>query len=163
MIVRIKEIQDAGAEGLPFSFTKDASALELQTSDYSFEGIVNVKGTLTFTGNVYRIEGEIRATKHFVCDRCLDEFHQDRAEHFFDELTFAGEEGEDLLVDEGTLDIERYVRDTLLSAQPIQSLCKDDCLGLCSRCGQNLNQGECGCDRTSIDPRLADLVEYFRD
>ncbi|MFD1907102.1 YceD family protein [Paenibacillus rhizoplanae] len=44
---------------------------------------------------------------------------------------------------------------------PDSVLCKADCLGLCQKCGQNLNEGTCSCDNTVIDPRLAALKGFF--
>jgi uncharacterized protein len=40
---------------------------------------------------------------------------------------------------------------------PLRFLCKEDCKGLCQRCGKNLNEGECGCETKEFDPRLAPL------
>lgn len=42
-------------------------------------------------------------------------------------------------------------------AQPIQPLCREDCKGLCSKCGANLNLDECSCGKDEGDPRLAAL------
>ncbi len=43
------------------------------------------------------------------------------------------------------LDMDEAVRQTWTAALPIQPLCKPACLGLCSECGQNLNEGTCSC------------------
>jgi uncharacterized protein len=40
---------------------------------------------------------------------------------------------------------------------PLKVLCKDDCKGLCPRCGINLNDTSCSCDTTDTDPRWAPL------
>ena len=40
---------------------------------------------------------------------------------------------------------------------PVRILCREDCRGLCQRCGKNLNEGECGCDTREIDPRMEPL------
>lgn len=37
-------------------------------------------------------------------------------------------------------DIEALIRDTMVSELPLQPLCEPDCLGLCSQCGENLNE-----------------------
>ena len=67
-------------------------------------------------------------------------------------------EAEDTYAYEGeTLEVEPMLRERLLLAIPYAPLCQDECLGLCSRCGGNLNDSECGCDRKVIDPRLAAL------
>ena len=62
-----------------------------------------------------------------------------------------------------TLDSERLVFDELIVQWPAKVLCREDCRGICSKCGANLNQGECGCDRESLDPRMAAFRTVFRD
>ena len=42
-------------------------------------------------------------------------------------------------------DLSPYVREAVILDEPIQLLCKTDCLGLCPRCGADLNLGRCGC------------------
>ena len=41
-------------------------------------------------------------------------------------------------------------------------LCKDNCKGICSRCGANLNKGDCGCDTWVPDPRMAAIQDIFK-
>ena len=55
--------------------------------------------------------------------------------------------------------ISEIVRESILAALPMKILCRDDCRGLCLKCGQNLNRGQCDCDTTEIDPRLAILAK----
>jgi uncharacterized protein len=74
--------------------------------------------------------------------------------HEFEEEIDSAEIVDDLI------DITELVRDILIASQPIQSLCKADCKGLCPVCGQNLNNGECNCNRLSVDPRLAPLMDF---
>lgn len=56
-----------------------------------------------------------------------------------------------------TIDLDPIVREQVLLALPASVVCKDDCKGLCPRCGQDLNEAECGCERKVVDPRLAVL------
>ena len=44
---------------------------------------------------------------------------------------------------------------------PTRDLCREGCRGLCPKCGKNLNEGDCGCDRKEIDPRLAVLKKFL--
>ena len=56
--------------------------------------------------------------------------------------------------------LEDVLREQVLLSLPVRTLCKDDCKGLCPRCGQNRNSQTCSCDEGSSDPRweaLADL------
>lgn len=43
-------------------------------------------------------------------------------------------------------------------AQPVQPLCKDDCKGLCPKCGTNWNESTCNCGQDATDPRMAALA-----
>jgi uncharacterized protein len=49
------------------------------------------------------------------------------------------------------------VREQLLLALPSYPVCQEGCKGLCSVCGANLNERDCGCDRHVPDPRWAGL------
>ena len=59
------------------------------------------------------------------------------------------------------LDAEQLLYNEILINWPIRVLCKDDCKGICSRCGANLNIQECGCDTTELDPRMAVISDIF--
>ena len=45
---------------------------------------------------------------------------------------------------------------------PISFICKDDCEGLCHKCGKNLNEGTCDCEDDDIDPRMAVLKNFLK-
>ncbi|MDQ3702262.1 MAG: DUF177 domain-containing protein [Chloroflexota bacterium] len=55
------------------------------------------------------------------------------------------------------LDLTEIVRQDLLLALPMHTLCSDECLGLCPDCGTNLNQEECTCVPEAADERLTPL------
>ncbi len=58
-----------------------------------------------------------------------------------------------------TIDLDPAVREQLLLALPSYPVCGEGCKGLCSVCGANLNERECGCDRHVPDPRWAGLAK----
>jgi len=43
------------------------------------------------------------------------------------------------------LELAPMLREHIILSAPMQPLCSDDCLGLCSRCRKNLNEGPCQC------------------
>jgi uncharacterized protein len=51
------------------------------------------------------------------------------------------------------------VRDFALLSIPMKKLCKEDCKGLCVKCGKDLNEGPCGCKTEDVDPRWQPLTE----
>ncbi len=74
------------------------------------------------------------------------------------ELT-RGELDVDFIDKRGLIDVKGFVEEEVRLAVPLKPLCHPQCKGLCPTCGLNLNQGECGCERDEIDPRLAPLLE----
>ena len=45
----------------------------------------------------------------------------------------------------------------------MKTLCREDCRGICRKCGRNLNEGDCGCDTVELDPRMAVIAEIFKN
>ncbi len=51
------------------------------------------------------------------------------------------------------LELEDVLREQVLLAVPIKTVCRPDCKGLCPQCGKNLNNETCGCEQKAADPR----------
>jgi uncharacterized protein len=66
-------------------------------------------------------------------------------------------DADDEWFDGRTIDLDPIVQEQVLLALPMNVLCKEDCLGLCPSCGQDLNEAKCGCDTKVVDPRFATL------
>ena len=60
------------------------------------------------------------------------------------------------------LDVDRLLSNELLLNLPMKVLCREDCKGICNRCGANLNHTECSCDRSSPDPRMSVIQDLFQ-
>lgn len=149
-----------------FHFQTTADALDAAPENAVLAGEIAVSGTCVNTGRSYRVEGAVRVLRSFVCDRCLGTFSQPQAYPFGEDFVRyregdPQEDGVERFTDEA-IDIAPLVRDTILTAQPLRNLCRDDCRGLCPCCGADLNRGDCGCDRRSIDPRLAALANLLK-
>jgi len=115
----------------------------------------NIGGTLEFFADV-------KAKISTGCDRCGKTFERALEFELFEELKKGEDDGEnpDFVYFSGTtLEIDEIVYKNLFMNLPMKNLCDEECMGLCTVCGKNLNTGGCGCDRTEIDPRLAILDE----
>ena len=55
------------------------------------------------------------------------------------------------------IDLEPLARDAILLELPLTPLCSEDCRGLCSACGANRNDVDCGHTDTPMDTRWAAL------
>lgn len=120
--------------------------------------IVNNAGALT-------LRGTLSAAMRCVCDRCAAEF--DREVSYPLDVPLASElqdeENPDYFLLEGDeLDLEELLETVFILNMDTRFLCREDCKGLCSRCGKNLNEGPCDC-RTESDPRLAVLEQLLDD
>jgi len=61
------------------------------------------------------------------------------------------------IFDGKVIELEPIVREQALLALPMNAVCREDCRGLCTHCGQNLNEKQCACEATYVDPRFAAL------
>lgn len=119
--------------------------------DLAFEGPVAVSGRLQATeGDDYLWRGRIRATVVGDCRRCLGRVEQvidDQVDVLFspdpdladDPSVYA------LPPNPAVIDVTGVVREELALRASAFPLCREDCKGLCPRCGADLNAGPCGC------------------
>ena len=61
------------------------------------------------------------------------------------------------IVEDNRIDLGELVREQILLNLPEQVFCREDCRGLCAKCGANLNETDCRCAEEEIDPRWAGL------
>ncbi len=153
-----------------YELSKKAVELELQEN---FIGDVTVRATLEKSSRQILLRARLTSNASFQCDRCLDEFKKEISPAFqlvyvWDVQDHSKESDEDIRMltpDINIIDISDAVRDSALLAVPLKLLCREDCAGLCQRCGKNLNHtadGSCDCGPREVDSRwnkLAGLVE----
>jgi uncharacterized protein len=119
----------------------------------------------TTTGYALRLRFSTELTG--PCVRCLEEAATD-LEIDAREVDQASAEDEELrspYVSDGNLDLDRWANDALVLAFPSQPLCRDDCAGLCSVCGESLNDADPEAHRHDQggDPRMAKLRDLKLD
>ena len=113
------------------------------------------------------IEAEVDVTIEIPCDRCLtpvaEEFHIEVSREVpIGECEAASEDEDEFdYVDGFNLDVDRLIYGEILVNWPTKVLCKEDCKGICKVCGKNLNKGDCNCQRTELDPRMAAIQDVF--
>ena len=105
------------------------------------------------------------------CSRCLEPLERHLEIAFDDVFVDASEEPtvtetevaetelDESLVIGGSVDMSEVVREQILLAMPEQVYCKDDCKGLCPKCGGNRNLTDCSCADDETDPRWAALKD----
>ena len=136
-------------------------------------GETSFKGSVKKVGSRYIVSGRLTSDVTLQCDRCLCVYELKISEDFavYFALDKPGEPGKRTRANETDSELEDIIHDSinlnetlfeqLILQIPMKALCSADCRGLCSECGAELNKGECGCDRTSIDPRLMKLKDLL--
>lgn len=138
------------------------------------------KQNIAYAFRIYRtagqiiVEGKIETKLELKCARCLKDIDYPMKASFrviFQKQTDTFSDFEELTAED--LDV-RFYKDTIIELAPVISeelllaipmsvLCDEECQGLCSNCGQNLNEGQCQCETDEIDPRFAKLKDLFID
>ena len=164
MLLGLSKIIDSPGASVPFSVSVDLSDLRYGVSCPVSEPVV-AQGVVRNTAGVLLMKGNVTTTIHGICDRCAAEF--DRFIDFPIDVVLvtelSNEENEDEWVfplEGDSADLDDSVRTVFVLNLDSKLLCKDDCKGLCHRCGKNLNDGPCGCQK-ELDPRFAALRQLL--
>ncbi|MCH5157002.1 MAG: DUF177 domain-containing protein [Clostridiales bacterium] len=102
---------------------------------------------VTFVKPNVHIVGKIVCYVDGYCDKCLTEVST-QITLPFDQVFFKDSSvEEDGYVYSGSrLDLTKAICDEIVLSLPSSLLCKEGCLGLCPKCGVNLNERQCDCD-----------------
>jgi len=118
-----------------------------------------------------RLVGDFATRVEVACARCLEAVGHDLSSDFdllyrplgadrrADEVSISEAETEIGYYQGDGLLLEDVLREQVLLAVPLRTLCSDGCKGLCPKCGKNLNQESCHCEHGMQDPRWAALNE----
>ena len=146
-------------------------------TEFHAAGASRLSGRVTRMGREVLVQARATVPLKGQCKRCLKPVTLDESveivRNYVPEDRLRADvqkvEGEDAeatfdpnLVDEEAyggreIDVGPAVREQVLLSIPASPVCREDCKGLCAMCGRDLNEGECGCDRTVMDPRWSAL------
>jgi uncharacterized protein len=158
-----------------FAHTYQPEELDLVDERITLNGPVEVVGSVRRSGAEVIVNGRLSSRVSVECDRCLKtvelpisaEFRVDYITGQDYESSHAAElTADDLDVsvfDGETIDVDELVKEQILLSVPDRTLCREDCKGICSTCGADLNAGACNCEQTDIDPRWEALKKFKND
>ena len=164
MLLGLSKIIDCPGASVSFSTSVDLSDLRYGVS-YPVSEPVLAQGIVRNTAGVLMMTGNLTTCIHGICDRCAGEF--DRPINFPIQVVLvtelSNEENEDEWVfplEGDSADLDDIVRTVFVLNLDSKLLCKESCKGLCHRCGKNLNDGPCSCQK-ELDPRFAALKQLL--
>jgi uncharacterized protein len=144
---------------------------ELEIDERRFNKPVYVEVTLEKSRRQIFLKANVYTVGRFQCDRCVEDFdlvleNSYRMYYVYSEEESKKYEPDEVMVitpETNEIDISDDVRQMVLLSVPMKLLCYEECLGLCPRCGKNLNFEVCTCKVEEIDPRWAPLLKLMED
>lgn len=159
-------LKDDHASNMVIDAKETVSYISDGKTNYKVLEPIQLKGEFESIGNgIVRFTGEIRSKLESRCSRCSTKVEYPLAVEFEQRFSsgFEGIDQEDIESVVGErVDLEPIVMEELHVSIPMSVLCKEDCKGLCSTCGGDLNVDGCDCASTDIDPRLSGLKDFFK-
>ena len=169
MQIHLSDVTDSEGKHIQLQPELELDKISFQMGDYPILEKTPVELEITNTGNkVLELKGIGSVTVGIPCDRCLEQVAVKipyEIEQKLDMKKSDTERVQDL--DENDyltgmdLDVDQLVYLEVLMSWPLKVLCREDCKGICSQCGKNLNDGPCGCVEEPKDPRMAAISDIF--
>ncbi len=150
MILQLRRLFERPEDRLDIHSSVSLEELGDLGTSCEFAAPLSLDGSVKNLAGMVTLDYTLEAKVLHVCDRCLREFTKDykiTASHIIvrDEASLTGED--DVLCEDGDLDMSELAVSDLLIALPTKILCREDCKGLCPVCGKDLNDGDCGCNK----------------
>lgn len=163
MKINIADIIDVQGATKKISVTKEGMEIPKDFLSMALCEPVKLTGELeSDDGNIY-LTGILEAKIKVECDRCMCDLiyniESEVTESFGSMIVGKTDYVEP--INQSTIDLGPIIEETLLLSLPMKAVCDSDCKGICTVCGQNLNQQSCDCDLDYIDPRLEKLGLLF--
>ena len=169
MFIGIKEL---GRHDLRFREEFQPGMVDFRSAEFRQVGPLRVEASAELDGEEILLVGHLRGDFGVSCSRCLAEVKH-TVERVFD-LHYRPVAGigsdDEMKLRAAELDVGFYRGDGFFLADalaeqislemPVKPLCSEECPGLCSGCGANLNQGPCRCGTQHEDPRWSSLAGW---
>jgi len=169
------EVEDLKQEPLRVRHVFPVEEIRFSHEDARLAAPVETRFVLTHRDRDLQVDGTVETSIRFRCSRCTKEFSQPFHASFdiayLPQPRWSGGDAEielkyedmDVAFYDGVgLDVNLMVLEQIELAMPMQFVCREDCRGLCYRCGADLNEGPCLCKSEETDPRMSVLLQFKR-
>ena len=166
MRVDMTPILTGKTDRIPFAFDYEGAGELFPT--VSFDAPVHVDGVITERSGCMLLTLKASVSYTTECARCLKELHRSLTFDLSKNAAVSGslieEDNDDyVIIENAVLDLTDPVEELLFLELPSRDLCSESCLGLCPKCGKDLNEGSCTCQTKEIDPRLEVLKKFLQN
>ena len=168
MVLDMTPVLSGAADTLEFEFSFVPAADGLLSSvygDIDFTEPVMVKGLVKNMAGYMLLSAFVTVRYTTACARCAEPVCSELEISFEKDIAsgdVSRENDDYIFIEDNKLDLLPPVEEQLMLEMPSKTLCREDCLGLCPKCGKNLNEGPCTCEKHETDPRLAVLKTLLK-
>lgn len=180
-------LSEIPAEGLQLTCTVQPDELCVDPDDARVRGDFDLSIEIARAGRTLHVSGLLTGTFVRQCVRCLNDYDEParipfaadyrgeappakpapkrvkpRGEEEESEASLADEEDTYQLA-EDRLELVEMLREQIILATPMQSLCREACRGLCPTCGQDLNERRCDCPEERQDSPFSVLKKLTEE
>ena len=170
-VIELDRISDDHGASVEVTGEMPMEEVVVGSERYEPLGPARIDVTAINTGTAYEVTGHAYATVRAQCSRCLRDFDMELdgdVDAYFVEPGHAREVPEEQefdLVDNGRVDLGRFVESALVVAIPFAPLHDPDCAGICPACGADRNEEACDCAsapaKDSPFSALGELLEGY--
>jgi uncharacterized protein len=159
MIIKISNLSEGTHE---FYFEDNVETLDLEKP---FIGKYKSKVVLNKLHDQLILSVDSNFNVVFNCDRCGSEYDSELMSKY-QMVYLQNEEPVETKSDNvkylnrtaDKIELKDDIREFALLSIPMKKLCKEDCKGLCYKCGADLNKEQCKCSNNEVDPRWKPLM-----
>lgn len=159
MHVDIADIKSVKGASINFELSEQIEFPKTQLGELKFCKPVSLKGTISNINNKFIFKGHLNTVISLNCSRCnklIERIIDLPIEEIFAENDDSCE-GEAWTFSGNIIELDPSIVSNVILNIPMKVLCKQDCKGLCPKCGQDLNASSCNCDFNEKDPRFEKL------
>jgi len=163
MRLDLRDIINIPGAGVSFDYEPDLS----DAVSGSVRGVRNTRasGGVANRAGVLHFTADVDAVLECTCARCLKDFEKHvhtRVETTLSDREQDSDDPDKYLLEGDAVDADEIILTDFILNMDQRVLCREDCKGLCQKCGADLNEGPCACKK-EIDPRLAALRRLIED
>ena len=143
--------------------------IEQGIDDIEFPGEFTVAGTVKDMAGYITLHLEADVPYTTACSRCLVPIETSKVISLdktvvSEQVGLQNEDNDDYIISkDGYIDADDTLIEQIFLELPLKHLCKEDCKGLCPKCGADLNTSPCSCDTSEPDPRFDVLRKLLED
>jgi len=145
MIIDVKKLKRMGITDYEFELDYNPPQNLIPLPNTTFSGAVKVQGEINIYKDYILADADITFKLAGECSRCLEK-SEVTIKCILDEKFLNVKSDTEYYYLNEMLDLSSAVNDLIIMNMPYIILCKEDCKGLCSKCGANLNKQKCNCE-----------------